>query len=544
DAEKTKVTKGDLEQAGNLSLTSSSLSVSSGFGNQFLNLSSDTSLIVTPTTTPPPPHSISTITLVLHQKTTPIPTPPITTVAPVAITVPDPLPTIAQRVSILEKYVQELKQVDHSIEIPTLIRSHVPSAVNEYLGSSLGDLLQKLLQKHTEELKRELKQQESHKSSSEIIKIKQEHASKKNLPKHSSTPFDKTAENEYKQKDILFKMMLAFKSFKKHPAHKELYDALIKSLLVDEDDIDQAAAAMGESALLKRKHDDKDEDPSARLNQGKRKRSSGKDSEPLNKPLPLKGNPGHLTVAAEYFFNNDMEYLKSTDSERKYTTSITKMKAAMYELLGTKDMIPKLWSVTKVGYDKNVTFGIKHWGPKHQQFYIAQLNRFSKHDVYSPMKILSVVSVKVNKLHGYGYLEEIIVRRADRQKYKFKEGDFVNLHMNDIEDMLLLVVQHKLFHLDGEVIVDLVVALHMFTRNLIIKKRVKDVQIGVESYQKKLNITKPQKRKWSATYQKQSGIMVNLIDKHMLERRILRNLKRLVGARELEMDYRLMQRTV
>ncbi|GKB49512.1 hypothetical protein Tco_0900265 [Tanacetum coccineum] len=105
--------------------------------------------------------------------------------------------------------------------------------------------------------------------------------------------------------------------------------------------------------------------------------------------------------------------------------------------------------------------------------------------------ITLVVSVKVDKLHGYGYLEEIVVTRADRQLYKFKEGDFVNLHLNDIEDMLLLVVQHKLFHLDGDVIVDLAVALRMFTRSLIIKKRVEDVLLGVESYQKKLNITKP-----------------------------------------------------
>ncbi|GKB51227.1 hypothetical protein Tco_0901980 [Tanacetum coccineum] len=84
------------------------------------------------------------------------------------------------------------------------------------------------------------------------------------------------------------------------------------------------------------------------------------------------------------------------------------------------------------------------------------------------------------------------MRRADRKKYKFKEGDLVNLHLNDIEDMLLLVVQHKLFYLDGEVIVDLAVELRMFTRSLIIKKRVEDVQLGVESYQKNLNITKPQ----------------------------------------------------
>ncbi|GJT53485.1 hypothetical protein Tco_0988539 [Tanacetum coccineum] len=33
----------------------------------------------------------------------------------------------------------------------------------------------------------------------------------------------------------------------------------------------------------------------------------------LSKPLPLKVRPGHLTVASVYFFNNDLEYLKSTD---------------------------------------------------------------------------------------------------------------------------------------------------------------------------------------------------------------------------------------
>ncbi|GJV09995.1 hypothetical protein Tco_1351536 [Tanacetum coccineum] len=86
-----------------------------------------------------------------------------------------------------------------------------------------------------------------------------------------------------------------------------------------------------------------------------------------------------------------------------------------------------------------------------------------------------------------------MVRITNRQLYKFKYGDFVNLHLNDIEEMLLLIVQRKLFNLEGEVIVDLAVALRMFTRSLIVKRRVKDVQLGVESYQKKLNITKPQK---------------------------------------------------
>ncbi|GKB07330.1 hypothetical protein Tco_0835614 [Tanacetum coccineum] len=141
----------------------------------------------------------------------------------------------------------------------------------------------------------------------------------------------------------------------------------------------------------------------------------------LSKLLPLKGHPGHLTVAVEYIFNNDVEYLKSTYSKRKYTTSITKMKAARYELVGKEDMILKEWSTTKVVYNRDAKCGIKHWGPKRQLFYISQLNSFSKHDVYSHLKIVSVVSLTVNKLNGYCYLEEIMMRRGYRQLYKFKE---------------------------------------------------------------------------------------------------------------------------
>ncbi|GKF68862.1 hypothetical protein Tco_0198541 [Tanacetum coccineum] len=110
------------------------------------------------------------------------------------------------------------------------------------------------------------------------------------------------------------------------------------------------------------------------------------------------------------------------------------------------------------------------------------MNKFSKHNVYSTQKSLSVKSVSVKKLHGYGHLEEVMVKRADRQLCKFKEGDFLDLHLNDIEDMLLLAVQHKLFHLNKSDIVDFIVALRMFTRSLVIKKRVEDLQLGVESY--------------------------------------------------------------
>ncbi|GJU72371.1 hypothetical protein Tco_1263776 [Tanacetum coccineum] len=70
----------------------------------------------------------------------------------------------------------------------------------------------------------------------------------------------------------------------------------------------------------------------------------------------------------------------------------------------------------------------------------------------------------VMRKYGYGYLEEIVVRRADNVLYRFKEGDFLPLRINNIEDMLILVV---------------------------IQKRVEDLQLRVESYQKKINVTKP-----------------------------------------------------
>ncbi|GJU32605.1 hypothetical protein Tco_1176194 [Tanacetum coccineum] len=225
----------------------------------------------------------------------------------------------------------------------------------------------------------------------------------------------------------------------------------------------------------------------------------------LTKPLPLKGYPGHLTVAAEYFFNNDLEFLKSSDPEKKYTTSIMKTKAARYEIVGIEDMVPTLWSTTKVGYEKDVEKGIKHWGERRKLWYRSQMNKFSKHNVYSTQKILSVVSVSVKILHGYGHLEEIAMRRADRQVYKFKEGDFVDIYLNDIEDMLLLAVQHKLFQLEDSDIVDLIVALRMFTRNETLKTvrnelhhRILDFRLG---YNEEMS-----RRKWTAIGKRRSKL--------------------------------------
>ncbi|GKE35533.1 hypothetical protein Tco_1454855 [Tanacetum coccineum] len=105
------------------------------------------------------------------------------------------------------------------------------------------------------------------------------------------------------------------------------------------------------------------------------------------------------------------------------------------------------------------------------------------------------------RIHGYVYLKEIVVRRADNDLYTFKKRDFSRLRINEIEDMLLLDVQNRLTNLSGDDVFDFAIALRMFTRSLIIQKQVEDLQLGVESYQKKINVTKPKTtkpsiRKW------------------------------------------------
>ncbi|GJV16781.1 hypothetical protein Tco_1362104 [Tanacetum coccineum] len=153
----------------------------------------------------------------------------------------------------------------------------------------------------------------------------------------------------------------------------------------------------------------------------------------LTKPLRLVMSRNHQNVPVDYFFNNDLKYLQGGISTMTYTTSLTKTKASQYDLPGIEDMVPNIW-------------------------------------------------VEVMRKYGYGYLKEIVVRRPDNDLYRFKEGEFPRLRINDIEDMLLLIVQNRLTNLSGDDVSDFAIELKMFTRSLVIQKRVEDLQLRVKSY--------------------------------------------------------------
>ncbi|GJX47689.1 reverse transcriptase domain-containing protein [Tanacetum coccineum] len=194
-------------------------------------------------------------------------------------------------------------------------------------------------------------------------------------------------------------------------------------------------------------------------------------------PLPLGGPPG--------------------DKERKTALSISKLKAARYLDFGLEDLVPYPWVESERYYDISAAYGITHWWFRRKEFYINKHREPSDRDaVRSHMRILSVISIKTYERYGYNYLREIVLRRADYKEYKISEKDFKNLYPNDFEDLFLLHFQDKLNHLPKSDKVNLHTAVNMWIINIVIRKCVEDLQLGVESYQTKLNLEQPN---WDAS---------------------------------------------
>ncbi|GKD39764.1 hypothetical protein Tco_1259971, partial [Tanacetum coccineum] len=82
----------------------------------------------------------------------------------------------------------------------------------------------------------------------------------------------------------------------------------------------------------------------------------------------------------------------------------------------------------------------------------------------------------------------IITRRANGSIVSITELDYKNLNKNDIEDMYLLIINGKVDYYDET---GLLWSISVFIRSTVIWERVHDFQLGVESYQEKVNLTAP-----------------------------------------------------
>nr|GFA91070.1 hypothetical protein [Tanacetum cinerariifolium] len=116
-------------------------------------------------------------------------------------------------------------------------------------------------------------------------------------------------------------------------------------------------------------------------------------------------------IPFDHFINNDLEYLRGGASSRKYTTSVTKTKAADY------------------GHIK----------------WIEDLNHHCHR----------TSDCRVTQLQASGLDHGKLTNPTVKERFAFN------------------------------------VSLRMFTRSIVMQRLVEDLQLGVESYQKKLNLTKP-----------------------------------------------------
>ncbi|GJU75376.1 hypothetical protein Tco_1272446 [Tanacetum coccineum] len=277
DAEKNLEVKDDAKKT-ELPPTSSSLSVSSGFSDQFLKLSSDSSLVITvKDTTDVEINSLLDIKIqskvshiqspsvlrapvsVISKPTVLTPVQETSSAAPVTNLPPPSVSTTPHlRVAKLEKDMSKLKKIDHSAEALASLKTQVPSVVDNYLGSKVGDVFQKELKKHIAYLIQKYSmnkihelpkkqtptvdlEQESEKHPSKILKIKKEQAKKQKMSKLTIKSTDK-ALKEFDHKSALYQTMQVNKSFNKNPANHRLYHALMEALIEDENAMDKGVA--------------------------------------------------------------------------------------------------------------------------------------------------------------------------------------------------------------------------------------------------------------------------------------------------------------
>nr|GEV07525.1 copia protein [Tanacetum cinerariifolium] len=233
--------------------------------------------------------------------------------------------------------------------------------------------------------------------------------------------------SEMELKKILIEKMEGNKSIQRSNEQRNLYKDLVESYESDKIILD----TYKDTVTLKRHRNDdadRDEEPSAGSDRGSKRRKEGKEPESVSAPTE-----------------------KATRSAGKSTQGSKSRQMSASESATVEEPMQTTFQMEKPSHLEFET------GADDQPiFYSFAVNRKSARDVYSKRRIIAVTELKIIEWHNYKHLDWITVRKDDDKLYKFKKGNFKRLCIQDIEDM-----------------------------------RVEDLQLSVESYQKKLNLTKP-----------------------------------------------------
>ncbi|GJS92975.1 ribonuclease H [Tanacetum coccineum] len=150
----------------------------------------------------------------------------------------------------------------------------------------------------------------------------------------------------------------------------------------------------------------------------------------------------------------------------------------------------------KLVYEKSCHLPIElehkaYWASKHANFNFKTTASVDYPFVFNDDDIEERTSRWVNKcikkFNPYAR-HEIVARRANGSIVSTTKPDYKNLNKNDIEDMNLLIMNNKVPDYANT---GLQWSLSVFIRSSVIWERVHDFQLGIESYQQKINLTAP-----------------------------------------------------
>ncbi|GJU82402.1 hypothetical protein Tco_1284767 [Tanacetum coccineum] len=136
-------------------------------------------------------------------------------------------------------------------------------------------------------------------------------------------------------------------------------------------------------------------------------------------------------------------------------------------------------------------YGVEHWKNPHAKiFYIKKQKEPGKpkEEVYSNSNIIQVIKTYWELGHEHKFITKIVARRANDCIVSITESDYKNLNKNDIKDIYLLIINGKV---PNYVETGLLWSLSVFIKSSVIWERVHNFQLGIESYQQKVNLTAP-----------------------------------------------------
>ncbi|GJV48772.1 hypothetical protein Tco_1438984 [Tanacetum coccineum] len=190
--------------------------------------------------------------------------------------------------------------------------------------------------------------------------------------------------------------------------------------------------------------------------------------------------------------NQDLLYLKKGSSgPEKIVLSLHKFPAIIFNDDDIEERTSRWVNKCVKKFNPYARYGVEHWKNPHAKiFYIKKQKEPGKPKevIYSNSKIIQVIKTYWELGHEHKFITEIVARRANECIVSITEPDYKNLNKNDIEDMYLLIMNGKV---PDYAETGLLWSLSVFIRSSVIWERVHDFQLGIESYQQKVNLTAP-----------------------------------------------------